>query len=167
LDNAFKILIAGEGGVGKTTLLLKYVNDTFKDDTSITIGIQFHIKTVIVDGIEYILQLWDFGGQDHFRFILPSFVRGAKGAILLFDTTRMASLNTLDEWVKICRTEDPRLPILFCGTKIDIEEERAVSKDLAEIYCKDFGLFDYIEVSAKTGQNVEEVFTTLVRKLRD
>src|SRR5271157_4029668 len=126
--------LPGEGGVGKTTLLLRYVNGTFCENTSLTIGIQFHHKVVAVNGLDYDLQLWDFGGQDRFRFMLPEYTLGAKGALLLYDTMRMTSLTSLDEWVKICRTHDPALPILFCGTKIDLAGDHIVSGEVARNY---------------------------------
>jgi small GTP-binding protein len=164
-EHVFKILVAGEGGVGKTTLLLKYVNGTFCEDTSMTIGIQFHHKTIQQNGIEYSLQLWDFGGQDRFRFMLPSYAAGAKGAMLLYDTTRMATLENLTEWVKICRTHDPELPILFVGTKLDIVEDRSVPSDMAKDYLTPLNMFDYIEVSSKTGENVDEAFNRIVARI--
>ncbi len=111
------------------------------------------------------LHLWDFGGQDRFRFMLPSYVLGAKGALLLFDTTRVATLESLEEWVGICRTHDKNLPILLCGTKVDRLEDRSVSSEIAKSYLDSLKLFDYLEVSAKTGQNVQKVFETLASKM--
>src|SRR5271157_749470 len=166
-EHVFKILVAGEGGVGKTTLLLKYVNGTFCEDTSMTIGIQFHHKVLQQNDVEYSLQLWDFGGQDRFRFMLPNYALGAKGALLLYDTTRMSTMDSLAEWVKICRTHDPGLPILFVGTKIDLVEDRSVPADMAKDYLKPLEMFDYIEVSSKTGENVEQAFQILVQRIAD
>ncbi len=163
--HTFKILIAGDGGVGKTTLLHKYVSGMFMVDTGLTIGVQFNLKTVLVGGVTYSLHLWDFGGQDRFRFMLPSYVLGAKGAILLFDTTRVTTLESLEEWVAICRTYDKDLPILLCGTKVDRPEDRSVSPELAWSYLDTLKLFDYLEVSAKTGQNVQKAFEVLVNKM--
>ncbi len=160
-----KIIVAGEGGVGKTTLLHKYVSGIFLSETSMTIGVQFHVKYVHVGDINCALQLWDFGGQEQFRFLLPSYVRGARGALLMFDTTRISSLNALEEWTKICRTYDPHLPILLCGTKADLVERRSVSPDIAREYIAPLGLLDYLEVSAKTGQNVETLFEVLVKHI--
>ena len=82
-----KILTAGEGGVGKTTLLHKYIKGEFLADTKMTIGVEFFLKEMNVDGFDVILQLWDFGGQERFRFLLESYVTGARGALLMFDLT--------------------------------------------------------------------------------
>ncbi len=164
-NHNIKILVAGEGGVGKTTLLHKYVSGTFVVDMSMTIGIQFHLKTVLVGGLAHNLHLWDLGGQDRFRFMLPSYVLGAKGALLLYDTTRIVSLESLEEWVGICRTHDKNLPILLCGTKVDLVEDRSVSLDLVKSYLESLNFFGHLEVSAKNGQNVEKAFEMLVNEL--
>ncbi len=160
-----KVMVAGDGGTGKTTLLTKYVNGTFMPKTGMTIGVQFHVKNCTFEARPVSLQLWDLGGQDRFRFMLPSYCFGAKGAILLYDTTRMASLDTLQEWVNICRSHDKDLPILFCGTKIDLVDDRSVAKEYAQSHLQPLGLFDYLEVSAKTGENVELAFEKIIEKI--
>ncbi len=166
-DRNLKIVVAGDGGVGKTSLLLKYVSGTFIVDTSMTIGVQFHQKDMLVRDLSYSLYLWDLGGQDRFRFMLPSYVLGAKGAVLLYDTTRIDTLAKLGDWVHICRTHDADLPILLCGTKVDRPEDRTVKPDLARSYLAPLKLFDFLEISAKTGQNVEKVFDVIVQKILD
>ncbi len=161
----FKIIVAGEGGVGKTSLLHKYVSGTFTVDTRLTIGVEFHLKTVSIDGRVCSLHLWDLGGQERFRFMLPSYVIGAKGALLLYDTTRVSTLESLEDWANICRINEKNLPILLCGTKVDRIDERAVPIELAMSYHNSLKTFDYLEVSAKTGQNVEKVFETLLNNM--
>jgi small GTP-binding protein len=164
-NHSFKILVTGEGGVGKTTLLHQFVSGTFLVDTGMTIGVQFHLKTILVDGVAYSLHLWDLGGQERFRFMLPSYVMGAKGALLLYDTTRIVSLEKLEEWVNICRTHDKNLPILLCGTKVDLMEDRSVPVSLVKDYVDSLNLFGHLEVSAKTGQNVLKAFELLINKM--
>lgn len=163
----FKIIVAGEGGVGKTTLLSKYVNGLFMEDTRMTIGVQFHLKNITYRGDSFSLQLWDLGGQEHFRFMLPSYIRGAKGALLLYDTTRMDSITNLEEWIGICRSQHKDLPIILCGTKIDMVTDRAVATDYAKSFLASNSLFDYLEVSAKTGENVEKAFELLSLKINE
>jgi small GTP-binding protein len=165
--NVFKIIIAGDGGVGKTTLLYKYVNGTFVSDTTMTLGVQFHLKNASYGGENYSLQLWDLGGQDRFRFMLPFYIRGTRGAILLYDTTRMGTITTLHEWISICRSQDKNLPILLCGTKIDLVTKRSVMEDYARSFLNKMSLFDYVEVSAKTGENVEKTFEIICSKVKD
>lgn len=161
-----KIIIAGDGGVGKTTLLYRYIEDRFIMNTKMTLGVDFMVKE-----IEYAeektaqLQIWDFGGQEHFRHLLNRYALGAKGAILVFDLTRLSTLDSIEEWVKICRSYDPELPMIFLGAKNDLQEEIAVSDEYA-LEIKDvFNFADYIKTSSKTGENVSEAFETLTKKI--
>jgi len=160
-----KTIIAGEGGVGKTTLLHRYVEGKFIADTKMTIGVQFHLKELIIDGNELLLQIWDFGGQERFRFLLKNYAMGAKGALLLFDLTRIQTLGNVGEWVEICRSENYKLPILFIGSKSDLVNSINFRDDYALQVKEEYDLFDYIKVSSKTGVNVELAFELLARKL--
>ena len=160
-----KILTAGEGGVGKTTLLHRYVEGQFSAETKMTIGVEFFLKEVEFDGKQCTLQLWDFGGQERFRFLLESYVLGAKGALLMFDLTRPITLDNLEQWVNICRKGDPDLPILFLGTKIDLVEDIMVDDDYAEQFQEAFDLFDYLKISSKSGENVNRAFEMLTMKI--
>ena len=162
-----KILLAGEGGVGKTTLLHRYVEGKFSAETRMTIGVEFFLKEVEVDSHYSTLQLWDFGGQERFRFLLESYVLGAKGALLLFDLTRPITLEKLENWVNICRRGDPNLPILFLGTKHDLTDNITVTDDYALEFKEAFNLFDYLKVSSKSGENVLTAFNLLTRKILD
>ncbi len=160
-----KILTAGEGGVGKTTLLRRFVEGQFFSETKMTIGVEFFLKSIILGDNEITLQLWDFGGQERFRFLLGSYVLGAKGALLMFDLTRIATLEKLDQWIQIVRQNDPNLPVLFLGTKIDLIEDINVNDDFALSYIEDLNLFDYLKISSKTGENVEESFKRLTQEI--
>lgn len=160
-----KILTAGEGGVGKTTLLHRYVEGKFSAETKMTIGVEFFLKEVEVDGKQCTLQLWDFGGQERFRFLLESYVLGAKGALLMFDLTRPMTLENLEEWVKIVRKSDNTIPVLFIGTKLDLESDIMVDDNYALQFKDKFKLFDYLKISSKTGQNVQESFEHLTKKI--
>ncbi|MHA1658233.1 MAG: Rab family GTPase [Promethearchaeota archaeon] len=160
-----KILTAGEGGVGKTTLLRRFVEGQFSAQTKMTIGVEFFLKEIELDSKQCTLQLWDFGGQERFRFLLESYVLGAKGALLMFDLTRPITLDNLEQWVKIVRKWDPDLPILFIGTKIDLDDEIMVEDDYANMFKEQFDLFDYFKISSKSGENVSEVFKVITRKI--
>ena len=160
-----KILTAGEGGVGKTTLLHRFVEGQFSADTKMTIGVEFFLKEIELDGKQCTLQLWDFGGQERFRFLLESYVLGAKGALLMFDLTRPMTLENLQQWVTICRKGDENLPILFLGTKIDLANDIMVDDDYALSFQEKFKLFDYMKISSKSGENVLEAFELLTKKI--
>ncbi|TFG06314.1 MAG: GTP-binding protein [Promethearchaeota archaeon] len=160
-----KILTAGEGGVGKTTLLHRYVEGKFSADTKMTIGVEFFLKEIELDGKQCTLQLWDFGGQERFRFLLESYVLGAKGALLMFDLTRPMTLENLQQWVDICRRADPSLPILFLGTKLDLENDIMVDDDYAAQFKERYKLFEYMKISSKSGENVKEAFELLTKQI--
>ncbi|MFX0030903.1 MAG: Rab family GTPase [Candidatus Hermodarchaeota archaeon] len=160
-----KILTAGEGGVGKTTLLHRYVEGRFSADTRMTIGVEFFLKETEIDGKQCTLQLWDFGGQERFRFLLESYVLGAKGALLMFDLTRMMTLENLEQWLNIVRKGDPNLPVLFLGTKLDLEEEIQVDDDYARSFLEEYNLIDFLKISSKTGENVSTAFNILTQKI--
>ncbi|MBD3350561.1 MAG: GTP-binding protein [Candidatus Lokiarchaeota archaeon] len=161
----FKVLVAGAGGVGKTTLLHRVVHGKFLEDTRMTIGVEFFLLNLDVEGFECNLQLWDFGGQERFRFMLDSYVMGAKGALLLYDLTSMRTLDKIDEWVSICRKHDPDLPILFGGTKLDRTEDISVKDEFALEKMEPFNLFGHIKLSSKTGKNTIAAFKKLLREI--
>jgi small GTP-binding protein len=160
-----KILTAGEGGVGKTTLLHRYVEGKFSAETRMTIGVEFFLKEMEVDSKHCTLQLWDFGGQERFRFLLESYVLGAKGALLMFDLTRISSLENLEQWLSIVRKGDPNLPVLFLGTKLDLDDEIMVDDDYARSFLNEYNLIDFLKISSKTGENVGRAFDILTRKI--
>ena len=160
-----KILTAGEGAVGKTTLLHRYVEGMFTSDTKMTIGVEFFMKELTVEKSPVTLQLWDFGGQERFRFLLENYVYGAKGALLLFDLTRFQTVKNLESWVSILRKFDPNLPILFVGTKLDLEDLVSIDDNYALDLLKQYNFFDFIKISSKLGYNVELTFELIVRKI--
>lgn len=165
-----KILTAGDGGVGKTTLLHRYVSNRFIADTSMTIGVQFHLKNIQFGGVDCTLQLWDFGGQDRFRFLLPTYASGAKGAMLLYDLTRMQTTFSLESsWLPIVRKEDKNLPVVLMGTKLDMVQPDApvIEDEFGKEFCEKNNLQGYIETSSKTGERVEAAFRLLVKEIFD
>ena len=160
-----KVITCGEGGVGKTTLLFRYIEGRFLTDTLMTIGVQFHLKELNIGDKKILLQVWDFGGQEHFRPLLSSYARGSRGALLLFDLTRPSSLGKIKQWVNICREDNPENPILLVGTKLDLKDEITIDDEIAMQIKEDYGFFDYIKVSSKTGENVQLVFESLAKEL--
>ena len=161
----FKILIIGNASVGKTSLLRRYVNGMFDESTIMTVGVDFFTKEIIYDNTHCLLQLWDLGGQERFRYLLDNFVMGARGALLLFDLTRMPIIEDILEWVNTARLHDMNLPIILIGTKLDLEDLIAVEDEDALNVKNTFNMIDYIKTSAKTGYNVEEVFEIMVKEL--
>ncbi|MHA2035689.1 MAG: Rab family GTPase [Promethearchaeota archaeon] len=163
----FKILITGNATVGKTSLLRRYVDGMFDESSVMTVGVDFFTKDLLFDGVHCSLQLWDLGGQKRFRYLLDNYVMGARGALLLFDLTRMPKIGDILEWVNIARLHDINLPIILVGTKNDLEDFVAVDDESALHIRNAFNMVDYIKTSAKTGYNVEKVFELLAKKLTE
>jgi Ras-related protein Rab-11A len=130
-----------------------------------TIGVEFFLKELKFDGIEVVLQIWDFGGQERFRFLLESYAIGAKGALLLFDLTRPITLENLGQWVNICRAENPDLPILFIGSKSDLVGTINISEDYIFQIQEENNFFNFLKISSKTGENVALAFELLAKEI--
>ena len=168
-DAMYKVVFFGDGGVGKTTLINRYLTGVFKSDATITIGVDFHVKKIDIDGKRVSLQIWDFAGEERFRFLMPTYVVGASGGIFMFDITRYSSLKNFDEWINIFKTSSKarteQIPIVMVGSKLDIEYKRAVSREEAFELAKKNNIKTYIECSSKTGQNINDIFYEIGRSM--
>ncbi len=162
-DKMFKLIIFGDGGVGKTSLTQRYLTGVFEEARNLTIGADFFVKNLVVDGKNVKLQIWDFAGEERFRFLLPVYSKGANGGIFLYDVTNQSSLQHLTAWLQIVNENAPNIPILVIGTKIDLVSMRHVTKAEAIQLAKSFKLSGFAEVSAKSGANVENVFETITK----
>lgn len=160
-----KIITAGDGGVGKTTLINRYVNREFIIDTKMTLGVDILNREIEVDNQANMLQLWDFGGQEQFRYMLQDYVIGAKGAIIMFDLTSFLTFRNLDEWFNIVEKGAPNIPIILIGAKADLEDKISVENDSIEGLIGKYKFFKYLKTSAKTGENVDDVFELLTREI--
>jgi len=157
----FKLLLFGDGGVGKTSLVEMYVNGTFKEDSQMKIGVQFLVKRLKMDEDNVNLQIWDFGGEERFRFLLPAYCRGARGGIFIYDVTSPGSLYSLDKWLRVIRQWSSAFPVIMVGTKLDLRPHRKVMKEEVTTVASEYNIPEVIEVSSKSGQNVGLVFETI------
>ncbi|XP_067398655.1 ras-related protein Rab-18 [Emydura macquarii macquarii] len=158
-----KILIIGESGVGKSSLLLRFTDDTFDPDD--TISVDFKVKTISVDGNKAKLAIWDTAGQERFRTLTPSYYRGAQGVILVYDVTRRDTFVKLDNWLNELETYCTRNDIvkMLVGNKID-KENRAVDRSEGLKFARKHSML-FIEASAKTCDGVQCAFEELVEKI--
>ena len=163
--NVIKIVLCGEGGVGKTSLATMFTRGVFEEKQRITIGIQHFFKHLEYNGIRVSLNIWDLGGEERFRFLAPIFLRGARGALFVFDVTREETLLKIDDWLRIFLRTIGDIPRVLVGNKIDLEEWRLVPRDLAEKFAKEKGFVKYIETSARLGLNVNEAFEALLEQI--
>ncbi len=129
-----------------------------------TLGVDFHLKALEIDGEMIKLQIWDFAGEERFRFLFPSYIRGANGAIFMFDITNYGSLAHVDDWFEIVEKEiGHKLPIVFVGGKTDLIHLKEVSTKKAMELAITKGADGFIECSSKTGENVPKIFDLLAQ----
>ncbi len=169
-QSIYKICILGDGGVGKTTFVARYLTGIFNEQLKITIGVNFYIKKLEFRQHMVNLQIWDFAGEDRFRFILPSYLLGAAGALFMYDITRFSSFSNFNKWMEVFEEGNKRneniIPLLMVGSKKDLEYKRAVSlEDAIAITENHDEVNDYIECSAKTGENIELIFEKLIESI--
>ena len=161
-DYLFKILLIGDSGVGKTSLLFRYVEDVFNPEFQSTIGVDFKICTLAIDGRQVKMQLWDTAGQDRFRNIVASYYRGAHGIILVYDVSSQASFENIQNWMEEAQKHlNEHIPRLLVGNKVDMSPHE-VSTEAGESFAKSHHM-GFIETSAKSAVNVRELFEQMVR----
>jgi small GTP-binding protein len=167
MKRIYKIITAGEGGVGKTTLLNRYIHDDFIEDLRMTIGVEFFKKDLEIGEDSFELVIWDFGGQEQFRKILTIYASGLNGALMMFDLSNIKrSLRNLDFWWTLLNRWG-RVPIVLIGTKYDLVKEKQYSlyKNIITEALKKYEFVEYVETSSKTGLNINEVFERLIEKI--
>ncbi|MBY9014294.1 MAG: GTP-binding protein [Candidatus Lokiarchaeota archaeon] len=166
---AYKICIFGESGVGKTTLAHHYLKGYFEEDIKLTMGAEVFVKYINIENIRVVLQIWDFGGGDDFKFLLPLYTKGSSGGIFMFDLSNKASLNHINGWIEIFKkglvSSEKEIPILMVGGKLDLQDQIVITESEILGIAKDHNLYKHIKCSSKTGVNVEIIFETLVRDI--
>merc|ERR1712196_86366 len=166
-DYLIKLLLIGDSGVGKSCLLCRYSEDIFNNKFITTIGIDFKIRTIELDGKRIKLQIWDTAGQERFRTITQAYYRGAMGILLVYDVTDEKSFGNIRSWMRnIEQHASTEVVKVLLGNKCDMERKRAVKKEDGEALAKEYGI-DFFETSAKENENVEEAFTQMARSIKD
>lgn len=168
-DYIFKVVIVGDSGVGKSTMLIRFVDEKFVSDYNATIGVDYRIKTVRVqqDGHRKVVKLsiWDSAGQEQYNSIAQSYYRGSQGILVLYDTTSRESFENLQNWLdRIYSDAGESVIRIMIGTKSDLVDQRKVSTDEAEHFAKERGII-FLETSSKNGENVERAFVSLTQEM--
>eukprot|EP00298_Acanthocystis_sp_HF-20_P019850 c24310_g1_i1.p1 GENE.c24310_g1_i1~~c24310_g1_i1.p1 ORF type:complete len:201 (-),score=70.43 c24310_g1_i1:89-691(-) len=162
-DATVKILLVGDSAVGKSSLLLRFSDNSFTPSFITTIGIDFKIRTIDADGKRIKLQVWDTAGQERFKTITTAYFRGAMGVLLLYDITREESFTNIESWMLSVRQNAPvDVQLVLVANKCDLEAERKITKARGEALAKQYNI-PFFETSAKTSQNVEAVFTKITK----
>ncbi|OCF38409.1 hypothetical protein I317_07823 [Kwoniella heveanensis CBS 569] len=162
-----KLLLIGNSSVGKSSLLLRFTDDEFLSDeeTSATIGVDFKVKSIEIDGKKYKLSIWDTAGQERFRTLTSSYYRGAQGVILVYDVTSRQTFDELLKWFKEIDTYCGEGVVkIVVGNKVDKEFSRQVTTAEGQAFAQRTGAL-FVECSAKTKMGVPEAFEELVKQI--
>lgn len=168
-DWIFKVIVAGQGGVGKTALVERYTIGTFREDHKMTIGSQFSIKDITFQNTDHTnttvrLQLWDFAGEERFRFVLGDYCRGAVGAFVCYDITDYATFEAIKEWLELIRKNAGKIPIILVGLKYDLSNHE-VDCDVADQYAEASGCLMNVFCSSKLNLNIDAIFLAMAKWL--
>ncbi|XP_037446182.1 ras-related protein RIC1-like [Triticum dicoccoides] len=166
-DYLFKLLLIGDSSVGKSCLLLRFADDAYVDTYISTIGVDFKIRTVELDGKSVKLQIWDTAGQERFRTITSSYYRGAHGIIIVYDVTDRESFNNVKQWLsEIDRYASDSVCKLLVGNKCDLVDSKVVDTEEAKAFAESLGM-NFLETSAKEAINVETAFLTMSSEIKN
>jgi Ras-related protein Rab-1A len=161
-DQLHKILLIGDSGVGKSSLLLRFVDNTYTESYITTIGVDFKIKIIQSESKIIKLQIWDTAGQERFRTITSSYYRGSHGIIIVYDITDMESFDNVKMWInEITRYAGENVGKMLIGNKRDLESKRVVQYNTAKAFADEHGI-PFMEASAKDDLNVEQAFLSMV-----
>ncbi|KAA0197106.1 Rab protein 8 [Fasciolopsis buskii] len=165
-DYLFKLLLIGDSGVGKTCLLFRFSEDDFNSTFIATIGIDFKIRTIDIDGKKIKLQIWDTAGQERFRTITTAYYRGAMGIMLVYDVTNGKSFKNIHLWMRnIDQHANQDVEKMLLGNKCDATDLRQVTTEEGSQLASSFGI-PFLETSAKSGANVDEAFKMLAKYIK-
>lgn len=165
-DFLFKLLLIGDSGVGKSCLLLRFADDTYTESYISTIGVDFKIRTIELEGKTIKLQIWDTAGQERFRTITSSYYRGAHGIIVVYDVTDMESFNNVKTWLsEIDKYATDRVNKLLVGNKCDLVVKKVVDHQTAKDFADPLDI-PFLETSAKSATNVEQAFMTMSAEIK-
>mmetsp|Transcript_6925 Transcript_6925/g.14317 ORF Transcript_6925/g.14317 Transcript_6925/m.14317 type:complete len:202 (+) Transcript_6925:2111-2716(+) len=165
-DFLFKLLLIGDSGVGKSCLLLRFADDTYTESYISTIGVDFKIRTIELEGKTIKLQIWDTAGQERFRTITSSYYRGAHGIIIVYDVTDLDSFNDVKSWLQeIDRFASENVNKLLVGNKNDMTAKKVVDTAVAKEFADSLGI-KFLETSAKTSENVEAAFLAMANEIK-
>jgi len=166
-DYLFKLLLIGDTGVGKSCLLLRFADDTFTENYISTIGVDFKIRTIELEGKTIKLQIWDTAGQERFRTITSSYYRGAHGIIVVYDVTDLETFTHVTSWLEeIERYACENVNKLLVGNKSDMTTKKVVEFSMAKEQADQFKI-PFLETSAKNATNVEQAFMKMAAEIKE
>ncbi|XP_014663441.1 PREDICTED: ras-related protein Rab-43-like isoform X2 [Priapulus caudatus] len=167
-DYLFKIVLIGDAGVGKTCVVQRFKTGVFTERHGSTIGVDFTMKTLVLDGKRVKLQVWDTAGQERFRTITQSYYRSANGVIIAYDITKRDTFNNIERWLAdVSRYAGTNIEKVLIGNKSDLANLREVDPEEAYYLAEQHGMLATMETSAKDATNIEDAFVSLARVLKE
>ena len=167
-DKTCQLLIIGDSSVGKTSLITRYANGTFKEEYLATVGIDYFTKEEIINNQTIQVKLWDTAGQERFKSLTQNYFRNAQGVLLTFDVTNSESFDNLKDWInsikKNMEGNNIFIPLIVIGNKIDMEDSREIQTEDAQKFASE-NKYKYFETSAKTGEGVDNAIRDLVNQV--
>ena len=158
IDYLFKFLIIGDELVGKSKLVLNYVDGQFTSEYKLTLGVEIRVKDVEIKNKTYRIQIWDTAGQENFRSITRAYYKNSVCALVVYDISSRDSFNNVSTWIEDCRNQSPKtIFMVLVGNKSDLADKRQVSTEEGQELAEKYGL-QFYETSAKTGENVNDIF---------
>ena len=162
-DFIFKVLLLGNSDVGKSSLILRYVDQTWSDSFVPTIGVDFKVKSLVIDNKKIKMQIWDTAGQERFRNVISSYFRGSHGIFVIYDITNRDSFKNLENWLlEIEKNSNQNVLKILVGNKKDLEEDREIKTEEGQSFADRNGM-QFMETSAKMNINVNETFEALAK----
>ena len=166
-DFIFKVLLLGNSDVGKSSLILRYVDQVWSDTFVPTIGVDFKVKTLEIENKQIKMQIWDTAGQERFRNVISSYFRGSHGIFLIYDITNRDSFKNLENWlIEIEKNASQNVLKILIGNKNDLVDDREVQVEEGQAFANRNGM-KFIETSAKMNTNVNEAFETLAKLMME
>ncbi len=161
-DLMFKILLLGDSGVGKSSLLLRYTKNEFISDLRSTIGVEFALKYLTIDNFQLKVQIWDTAGMERYRSITNAYYKGAKGSLLVYDITNPKTFENVEKWLEDLKANgDENASVILIGNKNDLESERKITTEQGKEKAEFFKMA-FMETSALNGNNIENAFNQLI-----
>ena len=160
-----KYVIIGDSGVGKSNILLQYINGKFSDDFKATVGVEFGAKNIEINSRIYRIQIWDTAGQENFRSIARAYYKNSICACIVYDITNRNSFNSVQSWIDDCTKQTPKsILLLLIGNKNDLNDRREVQYEEGAEFAKKRNMI-FLETSAKTGNNIDNIFERSVKQI--
>ena len=164
-DYKLKVVIVGDSGVGKSNLIKRFTTNEFNENSKATVGVEFLSRSYKINDKIFKIEMWDTAGQERYKSITAAYYKGAKGALIVYDTTSAKSFENIDKWLSEIKEQTNRdIKLIIIGNKIDLREQKVISTEQALTKAKELGI-PLMETSAKEATNVKEAFNDLLKEM--